>query len=283
MFSEAILVKYKNYLKRSYLILKFLKLAEKFTFFLLLLILFNGYELAYFFPGMKPFFEAQTYFKHYWFNIILMAAEALFLTLSVVICCKFLNKKTEFNLISTLENTFPKLKTKLSTAYDNKQNFNVVTDKLFNDVNEQLKTLNIKKILPKNQILGTFVILMIFSGVIIYCISYGFSFDIYPSKLIEKVPNLHNNEAPKKEDDTARETKYNVEAVIIKNGEKIEMEINPSLGLGFTNQIGTEKNKEFNESSNVLKKEFRYSQTYSENLPEEYEPLIKQYFEKLSS
>jgi hypothetical protein len=283
MFSEATLIKYKNYLKLSNGVLKFLKLAEKFAFFFLLLILFNGYEFAYFLPGMKTFIETQMYFNRYWFNIILMAAGALLLTLFLVICSKFLEKKPEFNLISTLEETFPKLRTKLSTAYDNKQVFNVVTDKLFNDVNEQLKNLDIKKIIPKNKILGTFVIFIIISGAIIYCISQGFSFDIYPSKLAEKVPNLHNNEASKKEDDTVRETKYNVEAVIIKNGEKIEMEINPSLGLGFTNQIDAERNKEFNESSNIPNKEFRYSQTYSENLPDGYEPLIKKYFEKLSS
>ncbi|AKB53933.1 hypothetical protein MSBRM_0935 [Methanosarcina barkeri MS] len=35
--------------------------------------------------------------------------------------------------------------------------------------------------------------------------------------------------------------------------------------------------------TNGSKKGFRYSQTYIEDLFEEYEPLIKQYFEKLSS
>ncbi|RPJ50805.1 MAG: hypothetical protein EHJ95_06400, partial [Methanobacteriota archaeon] len=78
-------------------------------------------------------------------------------------------------------------------------------------------------------------------------------------------------------------TEYGVEAVIIKNGEQIEMEINPSLGLGFTNRIDLETASKFNESSNSSKNGFRYSQTYTEDLPEEYEPLIKQYFEKLSS
>jgi hypothetical protein len=283
MFSEAILVKYKNYLKRSYGILGFLKLVEKFAFFFLVLILFNAYEFAYFFPGMKTFIETQIYFNRYWLNIILMSAGALLITLFLVICSKFLEKKPEFNLISTLEETFPKLRTKLSTAYDNKQVFNVVTDKLFNDVNGQLKNLDIKKIIPKDQIIGTFVIFIIISGAIIYCISQGFSFDIYPSKLAEKVPNPHNNETSKKEEETVKETKYNVEAVITKNGEKIEMEINPSLGLGFTNQIDASRNSNFNESANIPNKDFRYSQTYSENLPEDYEPLIKKYFEKLSS
>jgi hypothetical protein len=268
---------------RSYGILRFLKIAEKFVFFFLLLILFNGYELAYFIPGIEAFIKAQTYVDRYWFNIIIMAAGAMVFTFFMVLCCKMLGKKPEFNLINTLEGNFPGLRTKLSTAYDNKQNFNIVTSKLFEDVNNQLKNIKIKRLVPKNQIFGTFIIFILFSGAIIYCISEGFSFDIYPSKLVEKVSNLHNDAASKKEEETVKETNYNVEAVIIKNGEQIEMEINPSLGLGFTSQIDADRNNGFNESSNIPNKEFRYSQTYSENLPEEYEPLIKQYFEKLSS
>lgn len=61
------------------------------------------------------------------------------------------------------------------------------------------------------------------------------------------------------------------------------MKINPSLGLGFTSQVDADTDKNFNESVDNLEDEFRQSQTYSENLPEEYEPLIKQYFEALSS
>jgi len=61
------------------------------------------------------------------------------------------------------------------------------------------------------------------------------------------------------------------------------MKINPTLGLGFTSQIDTDTEQKFNESSDNLNENFKYSQTYSENLPEEYEPLIKQYFEEISS
>ncbi|WP_269851048.1 hypothetical protein [Methanosarcina horonobensis] len=61
------------------------------------------------------------------------------------------------------------------------------------------------------------------------------------------------------------------------------MKINPTLGLGFTSQIDADTEQKFNENSDSSNEEFKYSQTYSENLPEEYEPLIKQYFEELSS
>ena len=79
------------------------------------------------------------------------------------------------------------------------------------------------------------------------------------------------------------DSRYNIEAVIIKNGDKVEMKINPSLGLGFTSQIDADTEKNFKENSDSLNEKFMQSQTYSENLPEEYEPLIKQYFEALSS
>ena len=284
MFFESMLVKYRDYLKRSYGILGFLQIAERFAFFFLLLILFNGYEFAYFFPGLNTFIKTQTYVAPYWFNIILMVAGAVILTFLLVIACKLRSKKREFNLINTLEGNFPGLRTKLSTAYDNKQNLNIVTKKLFEDMQKQLTDINIKRLAPRNQIFRTFVIFLIFSGVIIYCINQGFSFDISPSRLMEKVPNLPDGTASGKEEEKAsQETKYNVDAVITKNGEKIEMEINPTLGLGFTNQIDTDTTIKLSGSSNSSNKELRYSQTYSENLPEEYEPLIKQYFEKLSS
>jgi hypothetical protein len=102
--------------------------------------------------------------------------------------------------------------------------------------------------------------------------------------LIEKIPDLSDGTASGMEEEKdAPEIEYNVEAVITKNGEKIEMEINPTLGLGFTNQIDAEMSSRFDGNSNSPDKDFRYSQTYTENLPKEYEPLIKQYFEKLSS
>jgi len=284
MLFESMLVKYRDYLKWSYVILGFLQTAEKFAFFFLLLILFNGYEFAYFFPKLETFIKAQTYLEPYWFNIFLMATGAIILTFLLFIGCKLGRKKREFNLINTLEMNFPGIRTKLSTAYDNKQNLNIVTQKLFEDVRAQLTEINIKRLAPRNQIFRTFVIFLLFSGVIVCCVNQGFSFDISPSRLLEKIPSLPDGTASGKEEEKApQEIEYKVDAVITKNGEKIEMEINPTLGLGFTNQIDTDTTSKLSGDSSSSTKEFKYSQTYAENLPEEYEPLIKQYFEKLSS
>jgi hypothetical protein len=283
MLFESMLVRYGDYLKRSYGILGFLQIAEKFALFFLLLILFNGYEFAYFIPGLNTVVKTQTYFEPHWFKIILMAVGAIVLTLLLVIGSKLRRKKREFSLINTLESNFPGLRTKLSTAYDNKQNFNVVTQKLFEDVRKQLTDINIKKLAPQNQILMSLIIFLLFSGSIAYCINQGFSFDIYPSRLIEKIPDLPDGTQTGKEEKAPQEIEYKVNAVIIKNGEKIEMEINPTLGLGFTNQIDTDTANKLRGDSSSSTEEFKHSQTYSENLPEEYEPLIKEYFEKLSS
>lgn len=284
MFFEPVLVKYKTYLKRYYWLLRLLIIAERFTFLFLLMILFNAYEFAYFLPGMETFSKTQNYTDPYRFNIILMAVGAVIITFFVVICDKLLRKKRECNLISMLEKSFPGLRTKLGTACDNKQNLNIVTNKLFHNICKELTDIEIKKLAPRRQILRTFVIFLLFSGSIVFCIAEGFSFDISPSHLKEKIPDLPAGKAAGEvENETIDETEYGVEAVIIKNGEQIEMEINPSLGLGFTNQVDSETASELNGSSNGSKKGFRYSQSYTEDLPEEYEPLIKQYFEKLSS
>ncbi len=284
MFFESMLLKYETYLKRSYWTLRFLQIAGKFVFLFLLLILFNGYEFAYFLPGLDTFIKTQTYVKPYWLNISIMASGALLFTLFISIAHKLFSKKSKFNLINTLEGSFPGLRTKLSTAYDNKQNFNIVTKKLFDDVYRQLTDIKIKKLAPRRQILRAFVVFLLFSGAVVYCVNEGFSFDISPSKLMGKIPNLLDGTASgKQEEETVPEITYDVEAVITKNGEKIEMEINPTLGLGFTNQVNTNTAGKFDGSSKVSNEDFRYSQTYTENLPEEYEPLIKQYFEKLSS
>jgi hypothetical protein len=283
MFFEPLLVKYGDYLKRSFRILGFLKIANIFVFFFLLLILFNGYEFAYFFPGINTVVKTQTYIEPYRFDIILMAAGAMILTFLVFIGFKLCRKKKEFDLIDVLEKHFPGLRTKLSTAYDNKQNLNIVTQNLFEDVRKQLSDLNIKRLAPRNQIFRSFAIFLLFSGALAYCINQGFSFDISPSRLMEKIQDLPGGTASGKEEKAPKDIEYKVDAVIIKNGEKIEMKINPTLGLGFTNQIDTDSNNKLRGDSSSSIEEFKYSQTYSENLPEEYEPLIKQYFEKLSS
>ncbi|MDD3246034.1 MAG: hypothetical protein PHF18_04110 [Methanosarcina sp.] len=251
------------------------------------MILFNLYELAYYVPGVGKLSKSQTYLGTYWFNLGLMAVGALVLILIAGLIHRFVDRKSKFNIINFLETSFPELKTRLSTAYDNRKNINIVTKKLLEDVHGQLTGINIKKMVPKNQIFRYFLIFLLAAGAVTFCIHEGFSFDISPSQLIDdmrdNIPNMNARAAYDENEKVAPDSRYNIEAVIIKNGDQVEMKINPSLGLGFTSQIDADTEQKFNASSDRLNEEFRQSQTYSENLPEEYEPLIKQYFEALSS
>ncbi|HIH74727.1 MAG TPA: hypothetical protein HA306_05865 [Methanosarcina sp.] len=286
MLVVPLLEKYKKYLTWSYRTLGFLKTAEKFVVSFLVMILFNLYELAYYIPGMDKLSRSQEYLSTYWFNLCLMATGALVLTLLISLIYRLFDRKGKFNLISLLETGFPELKTKLSTAYDNRQNINIVTKNLFEDVHGQLTGIRIRKIIPKNQIFRSFLVLLLVSGAVTFCIYEGFSLDISPGKIIENLrDNAHNLNARayEEKEETVSDSRYKVEAVIIKNGDQVEMKINPTLGLGFTSQIDGNTASKFNESSGNFDEKFTYSQTYSENLPEEYEPLIKQYFETLSS
>jgi hypothetical protein len=287
MLVVPLLEKYKKYLMWSYRTLGFFKTAGKFSILFLLMILFNLYELAYYVPEVERLSEFQTYLNTYWFNLGLMAAGALLLTLLFGLIHWLVNRRSKFNLINLLETSFPELKTRLATAYDNSQNINIVTKKLLEDVHSQLGGIKIKKIIPKSQIFSSFVIFLLAAGAVTFCIHEGFSFDVSPSQLIDdlldSMHNLNARAAYEEKEEVAPDSRYRIEAVIIKNGDQVEMKINPSLGLGFTSQIDAETVKNFNDSASGLEDEFRQSQTYSENLPEEYEPLIKQYFEALSS
>ncbi|WP_231589880.1 hypothetical protein [Methanosarcina siciliae] len=251
------------------------------------MILFNLYELAYYVPEVEKLSKFQTYLDTYWFNLGLMAAGALVLTLLFGLIHRLLDRSNKFNLITLLETGFPELKTRLATAYDNSQNINIVTKKLLEEVNIQLSGIKIRKIVPKKQIFRSFVIFLLAAGAVTFCIHEGFSFDVYPSQLIDELldnmSDLNARAAYEEKEEVVPDSRYRVEAVIIKNGDKVEMKINPSLGLGFTSQVDADTEKNFNESKSGLEDEFRQSQTYSENLPEEYESLIKQYFEALSS
>jgi len=251
------------------------------------MILFNLYELAYYVPGVEDLSKSQTYLDTYWFNLGLMALGALVLTFLAGLIYQLSHRGRKFNLVNFLETSFPELKTRLSTAYDNRQNINIVTKKLLEDVHSQLSGIKIKKIVPKNQIFRSFLIFLLAAGAVTFCIHEGFSFDVSPSQLIDdmrnNMPNMNARAAYDDNETVAPDSRYNIEAVIIKNGDKVEMKINPSLGLGFTSQIDADTKQNFNASSDIPNEEFRQSQTYSENLPEEYEPLIKQYFEALSS
>ena len=287
MLVVSLLNRYKKYLTWFYRTLGFLQTAGKFAFLFLLMILFNLYELAYYVPGVGKLSKSQTYLGTYWFNLGLMAVGALVLILIAGLIHRFVDRKSKFNIINFLETSFPELKTRLSTAYDNRKNINIVTKKLLEDVHGQLTGINIKKMVPKNQIFRSFLIFLLAAGAVTFCIHEGFSFDVSPGQLIDdmrdNMPNMNARAAYDDNETVAPDSRYNIEAVIIKNGDKVEMKINPSLGLGFTSQIDADTGQNFNASSDRLKEEFRQSQTYSENLPEEYEPLIKQYFEALSS
>ena len=287
MLVVPLLERYKKCLMWSYRTLGFLQTAGKFTFLLLLMILFNLYELAYYVPGVDKLSRSQVYINTYWFNLCLMAAGALVITLFINLIYRLFNRRNKFNLINLLETSFPELRTRLSTAYDNSQNINIVTKKLLEDVHIQLTGIKVRKIVPKNQIFRSFLIFLMVSGAVTFCIYEGFSFNVSPGKLIDNVwDNVHNfnaRAAYEENEDVVPDSRYKIEAVIIKNGEQVEMEINPTMGLGFTSQIDADTEQKFNESRDSPDESFKYSQTYSENLPEEYEPLIKQYFEKLSS
>ncbi|WP_410510248.1 hypothetical protein RSJ42_09055 [Methanosarcina hadiensis] len=251
------------------------------------MILFNLYELAYYIPGVEKLSRSQIYLTPYSFNLCLMAAGAFVLTLLISLIYRLLDKKSKFNLITLLETSFPEFRTRLSTAYDNSQNINIVTKKLLEDVHSQLTGIKISKIIPKDQIFRSFIIFLMVSGAATFCIYEGFSFNVSPGKLIDgfwdDIHNMNARAAYEDNQEVIPDSRYKVEALIIKNGEQVEMKINPTMGLGFTSQVDTDTEQRFNESSNNFNKNFEYSQTYSENLPEEYEPLIKQYFEELSS
>lgn len=287
MLVVPLLEKYKKYLTWSYRTLGFFQTAGKFAFIFLLMTLFNLYELAYYVPGVDELSRSQTYLNTYWFNLCLMAAGALFLTLLISLIYRLFYRRSKFNLITLLETSFPEFRTRLSTAYDNSQNINIVTKKLLEDVHSQLAGIKVRKIVPKDQIFRSFIVFLLVSGVATFCIYEGFSFNISPSQLIDDFwDNVHDMNARasyEDNEDVVPDSRYKVEAVIIKNGEQVEMEINPTMGLGFTSQIDADTEQRFNESSASFNENFKHSQTYSENLPEEYEPLIKQYFEELSS
>lgn len=287
MLVVPLLEKYKKYLTWSYRTLGFFETAGKFAFIFLLMTLFNLYELAYYVPGVDELSRSQTYLNTYWFNLCLMAAGALFLTLLISLIYRLFYRRSKFNLITLLETSFPEFRTRLSTAYDNSQNINIVTKKLLEDVHSQLAGIKVRKIVPKDQIFRSFIVFLLVSGVATFCIYEGFSFNISPGQLIDDFwDNVHDMNARasyEDNEDVVPDSRYKVEAVIIKNGEQVEMEINPAMGLGFTSQIDADTEQRFNKSSASFNENFKYSQTYSENLPEEYEPLIKQYFEELSS
>lgn len=287
MLVVPLLEKYRKYLTWSYRTLGFLQTAGKFAFLFLLMILFNLYELAYYIPYVEKLSLSQVYLNSYWFNICLMAAGALVLTFLISLIHRLFDKRSKFNLINLLETGFPEFRTRLSTAYDNSQNINIVTKKLLEDVHSQLTAIKIRKIVPENQIFRSFLIFLMVSGAATYCIYEGFSFNVSPGQLIDNfwddIHNMNARAAYEDNQEVVPDSRYDVEAVIVKNGEQVEMKINPTMGLGFTSQIDADTEQKFNESSDNFNENFEYSQTYSENLPEEYEPLIKQYFEEISS
>ncbi|WP_269851047.1 DUF7502 family protein [Methanosarcina horonobensis] len=216
MLVVPLLEKYKKYLKLSYRTLEFLQTAGKFTFLFLLMILFNLYELAYYVPGMDKLSKSQEYLNTYWFNLCLMAAGALVLTLLIGLIHRLFDRRSKFNLINLLETSFPEFRTRLSTAYDNSQNVNIVTKNLLEDVHRQLTAIKIRKVVPKNQIFKSFLVLLLISAAVTFCIHEGFSFNVFPGKIIDNIRdsahNLNARATYEENEEVVPDPRYRIEA-----------------------------------------------------------------------
>lgn len=236
--------------------------------------------IKYNFLGFKVLFE----------TLGIIMVELLLTVILITIRHGLKDKKDAIKLI---EEKFPALKERLSTAYDNRNTDNIIVKDLIGRVIIDLKPVEPLSLLNR-KLLTIGIGLTVLTGLgAVYIADSDYHTDITPKNLPEVVApyvsGSNSNLYPVEENggtssnESSNEGLYGKPAVIVVEGKPVDFKIPPGSGQGFTTQ--QEGNRTNNESfiqSDLANPEAVASQAYYENLPEGYRNVIQSYFEELA-
>ncbi|WP_370574129.1 hypothetical protein [Methanomethylovorans sp.] len=233
------------------------------------------------------------------FESIVLFFIAFILALPIALILHIKDRK--FNTVRLVEEKDDLLKEKLSTAYDNRNVTNIIVDDLSRNVTEITVKLQPTNFINWKKIYVIVICLFIISSTftVIHVTDYRTSitpFDILtfiepivPQEIIdyfgngEPGPDLAVMEETS--DDSGNESTENLlgePTVVVVEGKQVDLTLPPGTGTGFTQGEQANSTPEDFTPSSAYDISVISSSIYSEELPEGYESIIKQYFEEMA-
>jgi hypothetical protein len=202
-------------------------------------------------------------------------------------------KDKSISTICLIEENNPDLKEKLRTAYDNRNNNNIIVNDLINSVNK------VKKEIPKSSIIVVGGSIVTISILLIATASFGvvtysnYRTDITPEgmkEVIDNIPGIPGNDNTPEDyfpsdgegDEAGKENITGEPVVVVVEGEEVDLSIPPGSESGFTPTGQEDENQPKFKPSSSYEVGQMTAPAYREEFPEGYEPIIKSYFEELT-
>ncbi len=229
------------------------------------------------------------------FETLGLAVAAVILSLIITIILHIRDKKS--NAINLVEDKYPILYERLRTAYDNRKSSNVIIDNLLNNVMSDTKSVRSSSFLNKKRLAFGILALVATSSFFTYVTISDYHTEVTPEDLIqiiEELPLIQEEEETQPEgllpedgdggesDEGGSENLFGEPAIIVIEGEEIDLTLPPGAGIGFSGSTEGEIRTEEFERSSAYDISVISSQAYYESLPEGYDNIIKAYFEEMA-
>ncbi|WP_445475744.1 DUF7502 family protein [Methanococcoides methylutens] len=225
---------------------------------------------------------------------LLLAAISIFVAVLLTFAIHFRDRKVQ--IVPLIEEKFPPLNERLRTANDNRNIHNIIVDELMGNVLEIASKVNSSELLEKKRFKASMALFVVSLAIFSFVIVTDYQSDVDPGELADIIQDLPG--VPGKENETLPDESFTLEgegdgnggdedlmgepAVIVVEGEEVDLSLPPGAGTGFTaGEEGEELPPEF-ESSSAYEVGLISSPAYYEQLPEGYESIIKQYFEEMA-
>lgn len=196
--------------------------------------------------------------------------------------------------ISLVEETYPVLRERLSTAYDNRETHSIVVADLQEDVIRESSNVNPAIFLNRKRMYIGFLTLLIAISLLTYVNLTNYRMDATPQDLKNLIDPLlpqnggAGNDLAVMEDTSNSSANQSTEnligkpTVVVVEGKQVDLTLPPGTGTGFTQGEQTNSTPQNFTPSSAYDISVISSPIYSEELPQGYESIIKQYFEQMA-
>ncbi|MGB9938713.1 DUF7502 family protein [Methanosarcina sp.] len=291
---EEIVNKHESVLKKYRGLYAFADLFATFLVLYLLFVLFNMRDLFLMFSTFEPYTGAK--YNILGFGVIFETLGLIFLAfaLSLILTAAVRHYRAEKkDAISLIEETYPVLKERLRTAYDNRNTDNIIVRDLIGGVIIDSKPVKSSSFFNRRKLAKDLFVIVFAVSILAYVAGTGYQTTLSPTDLsgvIENIPFVSDSDSelfPVEENggtsnNESQENLFGEPAVIVVEGKEVDLKIPPGAGQGFTSQEAGEPMNESFIQSGLVNPEAAASQAYYENLPEGYRNVIQSYFEGLA-
>lgn len=196
--------------------------------------------------------------------------------------------------IELVEEKYPVLRERLSTAYDNREVDNIVVADLQENVTRATANVIPVAFFNKKRMYVGFLSLLIAISLLTYVSVSEYRISSTPQDIKDLLdPLLPENEGDGSDlavmeettDNSGNQSEENLigePTVVVVEGKQVDLTLPPGTGTGFTQGEQANSTPEGFTPSSAYDISVISSSIYSEELPEGYESIIKQYFEEMA-